>query len=937
MPKRRLEGRRLVGRNEEIDRLNAALAALDEGRGQFVVVSGEAGIGKTGLVTDLAKTAAERGFATLIGRADEVESDRPFGPIADLADRSRDDLGPSLDALAAALRPSDDLTMADRTLVVAEALVDALEVAALSSPGALLVLEDLHWADAGTVAVLRRLPRLVQSEPVLAVVTTRSGHLRPDVDLVLEEAREAGAVTLPLGPLSSEAVAELVTDEFGSPPSTALADFLEPCTGNPFFVLELLAALAGDGALEVSTDDVDLTVAALPPTLPAALFRRLGFLPPDTLRLLQLAALLGGTFSTRDLATISDRAARDLLDPLDVASRGGLIEETGDRWRFRHDLLREALVSSLPSPMRKALHYEAARALAAAGAPLTAVAHHYALGADPGDREAVAALRSAATDALRISVPVGIDLLETALGLTTADDPERSEIVADVIEPLTSMARAEDAERLASEALARPLPPDLGHRVIKGLAAALYTRGDMVGARKVIEPVLAQDDMSDEQRSTMHSSASIYSLLSLDLEAMTAHAGAAVATAARTDDDYAIGLAANTSAMALLAHGRPGDALGRAAKARARWARGTAYRWAGYNPPFTAALVATELDDFDGAMAALAEGRRELEASGNVSWLVQYAALEALVPYLAGDLESAETACHVAQLLPLDYGPRYQAGVPSALLALIAWRRGDLASAAMHAEAAERHYLEHGAQVGIDLAWLASALVKEENGDVEGALTVLRLAWDLTRPVRYFLSWRVLAPHVARVAAGRDMELADLVAEEADDAARRNPVASAQGAAAVIEGLVRGDVDRLLDALASYEQSPRRLDAAFAAAHAARALSAAGRRVESRRCYAVAHDHYAMAGADGDLERLRLLAGRRRRGPLAPRPTTGWESLTRSEREVVAFLPEGLTNRQIGDALGISRRTVETHLSHVFAKVGVSTRVQLAAAAAQRG
>ena len=358
------------------------------------------------------------------------------------------------------------------------------------------------------------------------------------------------------------------------------------------------------------------------------------------------------------------------------------------------------------------------------------------------------------------------------------------------------------------------------------------------------------------------------------------------------------------------------------------------YAWEAFNPPFTLAVVAIERDDFDTALTSLRQGRAELEACGNVSWLVQYGAIECLVPYLRGDLDGTEEACKLAQTLPLDFGPHYQQGVPAALLSIVATHRGDRPAATALAEVAERHYLEHGPQLGIDLAWLATALVKEAAGDTDGAYEMLRLAWELTDPIHYLVSWRILAPEVIRLTAGRDAEFARHLVDGTAEGARRNPSPSAYATAALVEGLATGDADLIVEAVDHYDHSPRRLAAAAAAIHAVRALRAGDRRTEATHYYELARERFEAAGAEGDLDRLRRAGGRRRTG-LVLRPTMGWESLTRSEREVVELLQEGLTNRQIGDALGISRRTVETHLSHAFTKVGVSTRVQLAAEAAK--
>jgi DNA-binding NarL/FixJ family response regulator len=170
------------------------------------------------------------------------------------------------------------------------------------------------------------------------------------------------------------------------------------------------------------------------------------------------------------------------------------------------------------------------------------------------------------------------------------------------------------------------------------------------------------------------------------------------------------------------------------------------------------------------------------------------------------------------------------------------------------------------------------------------------------------------------------------VADDMAEGARRNPVASARAAAALCRGLADDDLELLLAAVDLYRSSPRRLDTARAEGLTAVALRSAGRPGEAAPLVDSALATYRELGANGSAIRLRRAVGRRSRSR-SGRPSFGWDSLTATERLVVDLLRDGLTNREIGDRLGISRRTVETHLSHTFSKVGVATRVQLAVAA----
>src|SRR5262245_40229366 len=160
--------------------------------------------------------------------------------------------------------------MADRSLVVADALVEAIETEAVRA-GVVLAFEDLHWADAGTVAVIERAARSLPALPALLAITVRPTPTRRDLQLTLDALADGGAASVPLGALPGDAVADLVRLRLGRPPAPRLRDHLAACGGNPFYVIELLAALEREDAL-------DAPPGAVPPSARAALVRHLGFL-----------------------------------------------------------------------------------------------------------------------------------------------------------------------------------------------------------------------------------------------------------------------------------------------------------------------------------------------------------------------------------------------------------------------------------------------------------------------------------------------------------------------------------------------------------------------------------------------------------------------------------------------------------------------------------
>jgi DNA-binding CsgD family transcriptional regulator len=199
--------------------------------------------------------------------------------------------------------------------------------------------------------------------------------------------------------------------------------------------------------------------------------------------------------------------------------------------------------------------------------------------------------------------------------------------------------------------------------------------------------------------------------------------------------------------------------------------------------------------------------------------------------------------------------------------------------------------------------------------------------------------FRVIGPDLVRVASlGGDQAMAAKAAAELELVAATTGLASDVAAAHLARGMVDGTSADLLAAVAAYEASPRPLLLARGCEHAGRAVWADGDRAHAAQLLDRAHLLFADAGADADARRVRELftALGLRRPRARRRATGGWDSVTIGERKVIDLLAVGHTNQSIADLLGISRRTVETHLSNVYSKLGIGSRVELALAADHR-
>jgi len=366
---------RLVGRAVELEALDAVLRELARRRAGALELAGEPGIGKTRLLAELQVRADARGWLVLSGSASELERELPFWVFVDALDEYVHGLEPyRLDAMDADARaelghvlPSLDAgaELAPERYRTHRAMRQLLEALARDAP-LVLVLDDVHWADAGSVELLGALLRRPPAGTLIAV-GLRPRQLPDRLHRPLERARAAGTLTrLELGPLSARDARELLGGEV----SDTLYD---ESGGNPFYLWQL-ARFPHAGSLA------------------AALAEELAPLPGATRRLLEGAAVAGDPFELELAAAAAAMSEPDVITALDELFRADLVRPTDvpRRFRFRHPLVRSAVYESAPGGWRLGAHERAAAALAARGSPPLERAHHVERSARQGDAEAAA-------------------------------------------------------------------------------------------------------------------------------------------------------------------------------------------------------------------------------------------------------------------------------------------------------------------------------------------------------------------------------------------------------------------------------------------------------------------------------------------------------------------------------------------------------------------
>src|ERR1700758_2736049 len=437
------------GRAGELKVIGALVRALVQRRGGVLVIEGPPGIGKSRLLTEVMALADKCGVRTLFGEAFEYQQTVPFFSLFMATLRADPPVGDH-----EAVRRMGGST--DLRYWVVHDRADAINTAAAQTPLAIL-LEDIHWADNGTLLALRSLAT-APGAPVLWVVTARTGAGGPAVQETLSVLQRAGAAVVEVGAMAADAVAEMVCDAVRANADDSLLNLATKAHGNPFLVSELVGGLDEEGRLKVSGGRAVAAGDGLPRRLGDSIQQRLDLLSEDAGDVVRVAAVLPDRFSGGLLAAMLDRPPVSLMSAVDEAVRADLLVEDGERLRFRHDLLREATQQSLP--LRRAMERQSASVMLGMCADPAEVATQLARSAEPGDKEAIDALRQAAQSVGRGDASAAADLSKRALELLPAQDAEHGSLVAETVEWLNRASRYREAEELAVAALSEPSSPE---------------------------------------------------------------------------------------------------------------------------------------------------------------------------------------------------------------------------------------------------------------------------------------------------------------------------------------------------------------------------------------------------------------------------------------------------------------------------------------------
>jgi DNA-binding CsgD family transcriptional regulator len=800
-----------------------------------------------------------------------------------------------------------------------------------------LVAEDLQWADDASLEVWERLSQAVGQLPLLLVGSLRSAPVRDEVQELVRGVAAGPGVVLEVGPLAAGEVAELAADLLGARWGRRLAGLASRAGGNPLYVRELLDALVRDGEVVVYGGVAELVAEpdAIPQTLAAAIGERLGVLSVEAVRVLRCAAVLGQEFSVDDLAGVTGRPVGELAAPVAQAVAAGVVAPAADlAMVFRHGLIRQAVYEGIPVAVRGALHRQAARALAQAGEPPERVAAHL-MAAPATDDEWTSEWLAEAAPVLVYRAPaVAAQLLRRSVRQLPSQDHRREILEAGLVTAASQLLDGEEVERVARSLLARTTDPDRAAEVSWLLSATLAQTGRLAESIEVASQALARTGTSDVWSARLLARQATAALTRGPFDQGEQALREALAVAERIGDGFAIGFVLHYLSMVSSAQR---DYVGaQACVDRALEVLRDDPGFGGQAPELRLMLMANragwlqEADRLGETGATIREAMALAEQIGTPR-LMMICTTAAEYYFEVGQWDDALTVLETANGLPT---PGFLLVQLHGQVALIAAHRDDWATALQHLAVVQDQDLTSPALRTVSYALLRTrALAAEREGDLAAAVAVLApcldedLGADLAQ--RY-----VLLTRLARLAAmAGDVGTVQAAAEAAAEDAAAQPLPLLEAAADVCRGLAAADPGPLLAAAAYYQSAGRPFDQAQALEEAAVLLAGQGELAAARGAYADAVAGYQAVGAVFDLRRadvrLRGLGIRRGRPGRRRTPDHGWEALTQTERVIARLVAGGKSNPDIAAELVLSRRTVQTHVSHILAKLDARSRADI--------
>jgi DNA-binding CsgD family transcriptional regulator len=645
-----------------------------------------------------------------------------------------------------------------------------------------------------------------------------------------------------------------------------------------------------------------------------------------------------------DLSLVTGLSAGELAEVLGTAVSAGVVVEVGQRLGFRHGLIRQVLYEGIPGPVRESLQVQAARALAAAGAAPERVAARLAVveaDAAAWELEWLWEWLASAVPVLTYRAPrVAAQLLRRALAHVPEAHPSREVLEAGLVRVGFLLVQTDEVERVARPLLARTTDADCAAEVSWLLAYALSRAGQKGEAALAEERALGRPGVSAVWTARLRARQAMTQALLHHSDRAVQIANQALAEAEHAGDRFAVGYALYTLSYVAYLRRDQASSLGHIDRALAV---------IGDDPQTTDLRILL----LSNRVAALGNLDRLPEGGATVQEAIALAE-QTGTPRLAsicisaaehyfevGQWDDAITVLETASELPCEDQVMIRV---HRLTAQIAAHRNDWDTAEAHLAAGRDQALRSGdVRQAARYLFAVEALAAEratQTGEAE-AVTALAQCLDPVAADHMMERHRIMPPLARLALAAGDTAIAAAATQAADEEARRAPLPSRTAAADWCRGLFEGNPRPVLEAAAYYESTGRLADQGRALEDAAVLLAERGDLARARPAFRDATRVYQKLGAAWDLRRadarLRGYGLRRSHGGRPARASHGWEALTPTEVKVAALVAEGRSNPAIAAELFLSRNTVQTHISHILAKLGARSRAEIIRQTLDRG
>lgn len=933
----------LLEREFECDQLAGALAATSAGEGAVVALEGEAGIGKSALLAHATRCAAAAGMCVLTARGGELEQAFGYGVVRQL-----------FDVPLAAMTPAQRRRLLNGAAALAAPALSSVEGAAAGGGAAetasvlhglywltanltadrplVIAIDDAHWADSASLAFLNYLARRVEGLALFVVYATRVGEGASEALPAFADAGFGGIVLRP-DVLGEQATIELIERSLAS---ASRPEFARACrvatAGNPFLLQELLRALLADGI--APTQESCARVAQIAPgTISRAILARLRRLGAAATELSFAIAVLGRSAELRHAAALAALEPEAAGRAADALTRAAIVHDRRPL-EFIHPIVRTTIYAEIPAARRAASHKRAAALLACDAVSASELAPHLMAGEPAGDPIVVRGLRAAAAEVRDRGAP------EAACAYLTRA----------LAEPPTGRARAEVLHELGSAELPAGRPEAIGHlrealagdlRIGPRVAAAveLVTAFGVHGRRHeglgLLDALVAQIEAEGDRELAMQVDGLIAGASHLDgtrAEVIRARLGRYRHVRGQTLGEQLL-----LSAMAFDACHRDGPAtraveLAEGALTDPRRLLESYPHSTGFPLAAWALVLADQLERADGLYTFAVDNAR---ARGSMIGFGIASGCRCQVRFRLGRLPEAEAEARGALEAA---GRAWLLGRPMMIACVL-----DAMVERADAEGCRSFLAAQGISEDLDALLMASRLLYSRGhmrlayGDPAGALR----DFEQIR-ARDAASGTETAAVPTRAAAALahhqlgDRHSARALADDELRRARAWGTPSSLSFALRAAGIVYGGDDGLAllrQAAAAVERSPARYERVRSLIEYGAALRRAGQRSEARTPLRAALELADACGARRSAEHAReeLLAtgARPRRVALS-----GADALTPSERRVARLAVDGMSNREIAQALFVTVRTVEGHLTQSYMKLDITGREQLATALA---